>query len=263
MQNISIVPITALGRAEDGRIHICTDTSDIYLIEDSADILIEVHTRVVLLDTVKNGSITVNALPDSHVEYIVLDSENTQRSFTVSGELHLLEIALRQTREQLNINLMREGAQAFVKCLCIASEMKSSFTQYISHQSVQTVSDISNVGISMKASDVLFDTTGKVEKAMAGSKCRQLSRGIVMDDSSSVTAKPILLIDEYDCFANHGASIGKMSDEDLFYLMSRGLNKNEAFFLILQGILKPYISSIPTEEWKNKIEQEVSKLIEK
>lgn len=257
------MPITALGRAEDGRIQILKDTYDIYLIEESTEITVGAHTRTVLLDNVKNGRVKVNVLPDSIVDYFILDSKNTKRSFMVSGELHLMQIALKETKEELQIYLLAEGAQSDVRCLCIASEMKSSFTQYISHQRESTVSNISNVGISMNESDILFDTTGKVEKKMAGSKCRQLSRGIVMDDTSSVTAKPILLIDEYDCFANHGASIGKMSDEDLFYLMSRGLSKNEAFFLILQGILKPYISSVPTEEWKNKIEQEVSNLIEK
>ena len=82
-----------------------------------------------------------------------------------------------------------------------------------------------------------------------------------MDNTSTITAKPILLIDEFDCFANHGASIGKMSDEDLFYLMSRGLTKDEAFLLILQGIVKPFVDGIPNEELRNNISESVNKLI--
>ena len=96
---------------------------------------------------------------------------------------------------------------------------------------------------------------------MSKSKCAQLSRGIVMDNDSKVDAKPVLLIDEFDCFANHGASIGKVSDEDLFYLMSRGLSKNEAFILILDGIIRPFIDSIVIEEYKNQISEKVAKLI--
>ena len=92
---------------------------------------------------------------------------------------------------------------------------------------------------------------------MSKSKCAQLSRGIVMDDKSMIQAKPILLIDEFDCFANHGASIGKMSDEDLFYLMSRGLTKNQAFLLILGGIIRPFIESIPNEEIRNELEEQI------
>jgi Fe-S cluster assembly protein SufD len=98
---------------------------------------------------------------------------------------------------------------------------------------------------------------------MPKSNCRQLSKGVVMDNESSVTAKPILLIDEYDCFASHGATIGKMSDEDLFYLMSRGLTKNEAFFLILSGIIKPFVDRLPSEELKNDTMKRINDMIEK
>ena len=97
---------------------------------------------------------------------------------------------------------------------------------------------------------------------MNGSKASQLSRGVILDDDSNVTANPILLIDEYDCFANHGAEIGKINDEDLFYLMSRGLSKTEAFTLMLQGMVRPYIDSIPLESLKEEINSKVNNLIE-
>ena len=138
-----------------------------------------------------------------------------------------------------------------------SSNRSSIYTQRIDHKVGSTYSNIKNVGVAMNGSNLVFDTTGKIDKGMAKSKCAQLSRGVVMDNISSITAKPILLIDEYDCFANHGASIGKMSDEDLFYLMSRGLTKKQAFLLILEGIVRPFIDSIPNEELKESMEKEI------
>ena len=67
--------------------------------------------------------------------------------------------------------------------------------------------------------------------------------------------------DEFDCFANHGASIGKMSDEALFYIRSRGLTKEDAFFLIISGIINPYVDSIPDEKYKEEISSRLSNLI--
>ena len=96
---------------------------------------------------------------------------------------------------------------------------------------------------------------------MSKSKCSQKTRGIVMDDESEIVANPILLIDEYDCFANHGASIGKVNDEELFYLMSRGLTKDESVLLILSGMVLPFINEIPNENLKNELSEEVSHLI--
>ena len=98
---------------------------------------------------------------------------------------------------------------------------------------------------------------------MSSSNCRQLSRGVVLDDESHIKSKPILLIDEFDCFASHGAAIGKLRDEDLFYLMSRGLNKNDAFLLILEGIIKPFIDNISIEELKETVLNNVKQMIEK
>ena len=96
---------------------------------------------------------------------------------------------------------------------------------------------------------------------MAKSKCVQLSKGIIMDDEAKITSKPILLIDEFDVIANHGASIGKMSDDSLFYLMSRGLTKKDAFLLVLNGIINPFIEKIFNEELKNEIIKQLTLLI--
>ena len=175
-------------------------------------------------------------------------------------------ISLNKIEENFRVNLKKEEANADVKVLCLGKAFESKFVQYISHDAKSTLSNIYNVGIALDSANVSFDTTGKIEKGMAKSNCRQLSRGIIIDDNSKVTSKPILLIDEYDCFANHGAAIGKISDEDLFYLMSRGLSKNDAFFLILKGIVAPFLDKVnevfESEEIKEEINKEISKLIE-
>lgn len=263
MQEKKLIPISELGLAEDGKIYINKDYNDVYLIENHANIIIEANAHIHLLDTTKAKSVIVEAYKDSVVEYTILNSSNSKREFKIQGEINITEIVLDKTNENLSISLEFENARSSVKCLCISSNAKNVFKQYICHNCKNTISNISNVAVAMNASEIIFDTTGKVEKNMSLSRCQQLSRGIVMDDVSTITAKPILLIDEYDCFANHGASIGKMSDEDLFYLMSRGLTKKEAFLLILQGIIQPFISSIEIEELKNKLTEEVSNLIEK
>lgn len=263
MNNKKIIPITELGLSSDGKIYVNDVLENIYLIEDHADIVVNENASISVLDKTNSKSIMLESKKYSNVKYLILDSKNSKRELNVNGELELTLISLDKTNESLKINLNSEYANANCKCLSIASGTNNTFKQYIAHNNKLTTSNISNVGVSMNKSDIVFDTTGFVAKAMSQSRCSQLSRGVVMDDVSSVTAKPILLIDEFDCFANHGASIGKMSDEDLFYLMSRGLNKKEAFLLILQGIIQPFISSIEIEDLKNELNEKISNLIEK
>ena len=135
------------------------------------------------------------------------------------------------------------------------------FNQYVSHKAKNTESDISNFGICIRNANIKFDTTGKIEKDMNKSRCSQLSKGYLMDDKSKISSLPILLIDEYDSMANHGAAIGKMSDDELFYLMSRGLSKEEAFMLIINGIIKPFVNNIIDEKLKEEINNKIETMI--
>ncbi len=263
MPNLNSISISSLGLASDGKYHIDGIESPIYLINENCEIVVEEGSIVSFLDTSSDSNINVLGLKNSSINYYVLNSNSGKRHFDINGEINYLEIAIGNINENFCINLLNENSSAIAKVLSIADKANAKFIEVIDHKEKNTESNITNVGVSMNQSGIIFDTTGKIDKGMSGSKCSQLSRGIVMDDNSFITAKPILLIDEFDCFANHGASIGKMSDEDLFYLMSRGLSKNDAFLLILKGIIKPYIDALPLDELKDKILEKITNLIEK
>ena len=231
-----------------------------YIINDDSEILFDVD-NINVYDFTNDKNIIINVSEKSNVNYFIINSSSSKRTFNVDGNLNVLEISLEETNEELKVILNNDNANLSVKNLAISNGIKQFFIQNAIHNEKQTFSNVENVGIAFDGGNVTFDTTGKIEKGKSKSKCSQLSRGIVMDNKSTITAKPILLIDEYDCFANHGASIGKMSDEDLFYLMSRGLTKDEAFLLILQGMVRPFIDMIPNEKIKEEIENKVNKFI--
>ncbi len=256
------IKISSLGR--DGFYHVNEDGK--YLIENNQKIIIEKSVNVTLLDLNEESNIYLQSEDNSVIDYLAINNVKSNRVFDIKGEINYHLISLNKADENFRINLKTEESKADVKVLSLAKEFESKFVQYISHDNKATYSNIYNVGIALNKAIVSFDTTGKIEKGMSKSNCRQLSRGIIIDDESKVISKPILLIDEYDCFANHGAAIGKISDEDLFYLMSRGLSKNDAFFLILKGIVAPFLDKVyevfESEEVKEEINKEISKLIE-
>ena len=81
---------------------------------------------------------------------------------------------------------------------------------------------------------------------------------MVFDKASNAVAKPILQIDENDIEASHAAIVGKINDEHLFYLTSRGLTDAEAKELITFGYLKPILNGFDDEN----IKEEITELIE-
>ncbi len=257
-----IIDITALGLAADGFYHVKNDES-IYLIKSDCKVVVENGIKAIIIDESANSNIYFNCLDDSSTDYFIVKSKSTKRTFDLNGELNITEILLDESNEEFNCDLLKENANVNKKLLSFSNGMIQNVIERVNHNKNKTFSNISNTGVSMNGGKIRFDITGFIQRGMSTSNCRQLSRGIVMDDNSEVVAKPILLIDEFDCFASHGATIGKMSDEDLFYLMSRGLNKNEAFLLILGGMIKPFIDQIPSEELKNDIENKINEMIEK
>ena len=83
-----------------------------------------------------------------------------------------------------------------------------------------------------------FNVTGVVLKDIKGSICNQENRIININDGKS-TICPNLLIDSYDVVSSHAAYIGKFSDDVLFYLMSKGINKKKAYELLILSFLLP------------------------
>ena len=246
---------------QDGCLTITKNVDEAIYIDRSLRVKILDGLNIKIVDQVLDGDVLVYIDNDSYLDYQILNTNNCNHKFLCYGHVKVMQITLGATSEDFNIELLKEGATAYVDVLSLGSNVKEVFNQSIVHNAMHTESNISNFGIAMVGSEIVFDTTGKINKKMAKSICRQLSKGVVMDDDSAVTSKPILLIDEYDVVANHGASIGKMSDESLFYLMSRGLTKTEAFLLILEGILRPFIDKIMDEELKGSLEKEIRALI--
>ena len=256
----TILDITTLG-LKDGKYQITKTEDIIYVVKSSATIEITSGAYAEVIDYLNNEDIKYIINQSSTLKLHILNSKNANRLYEVSGELLVNHIALDETKENMHVNLNNPNAKVDYKLLNILNNKKSSFIQRVDHLKEETYSNISNFGVAMSGAKVMFDTTGFIKKSMNKTNCRQLSKGVVMDDTSSITSKPILLIDEYDCFASHGAAIGKMSDEELFYLMSRGLTKNDAFLLILNGIIKPFIDEISVDEIKDDLNKKLDELI--
>ena len=81
----------------------------------------------------------------------------------------------------------------------------------------------------------------------------------MLSEKARGDANPILLIDEYDVKAGHAAGVGKIDEEQLYYLMSRGLTRRAAEILIIYGFLMPFIDDIRSEV----IKSEFVKVIER
>lgn len=110
------------------------------------------------------------------------------------------------------------------------------YKMQIYHNDNHVTSNISNKCLGNNNSKITFDIDSILDKGNIGCYMNQDTKIICMGD---VDAKinPNMYIEEDDVEARHGSVIGKFNDEDLFYLMSRGIPKEEAIKLMIKGFI--------------------------
>lgn len=158
------------------------------------------------------------------------------------------------------INLLNEGAQAVVKLASLsANNDNKNISISVNHLSQKTYGKVDNYGVCKDNGKLLFAGTSYILNKSIKSKTEQNAKIMVFDEASNATAKPILKIDENDVEASHAAVVGKINDEHLFYLTSRGLSENEAKELITFGYLKPILAGFKDDHTR----EYISSLIER
>ncbi|MFH0864132.1 MAG: Fe-S cluster assembly protein SufB [Candidatus Gottesmanbacteria bacterium] len=115
------------------------------------------------------------------------------------------------------------------------------------HLAEDTSSTILSKSISKDGGQTTFRGLVKVAKGARNSKSYMRCDSLILDKDSQAQSFPNLDIKEQDASIGHEATIGKISEEQLFYLQSRGISKKDATNLIINGFIEPIVSEIPFE----------------
>lgn len=151
--------------------------------------------------------------------------------------------------------LQEDGACADIKLVALAGgEQKASFTSRVVHIGRHTESTILAKGVIMDAATAVLNGITKIEKGATKANGEQAESVLMLSDKARGDANPILLIDEDDVKAGHAASVGKLDELQLYYLMSRGISREEAERLLIHGFLAPVVSEIPIASVKERLQ---------
>ena len=158
------------------------------------------------------------------------------------------------------VNLNEENASAYVKLASLsANKDDKKVNVSVEHKVAKTFARVDNYGVCKDMGKLLFAGISHIYEKAIKSKTEQNAKIMVFDEQSNAIAKPILKIDENDIEASHAAVVGKINDEHLFYLTSRGISVADAKQLITMGYLKPILAGFYNEQIKDYI----SSLIER
>lgn len=225
---------------------------------DVINLNLENNANHIIVTDCDKEDININLARDINASVVLFSKVKSKVNLNVTinenANLKINVISMNnQTNDVYNFDLVGEYANLDMNVLTLAKHAKKEFVFNVNHLAPETKSSVSNAGISFEEGKNYFKVNGRIKPGMKNSDVRQLTKGLILAPTGECLAEPILLIDYYDVKAYHGATIGKISDDDLFYLMSRGLSKEEAFMLIINGLLEPFVKDLKDEFIKEEI----------
>ena len=115
------------------------------------------------------------------------------------------------------------------------------------HAAPNTQSVIVSKSISKDGGRAGYRGLVKIYPGATGSRSAVRCDALILDDQSRSDTYPTMEIDEQDVSITHEATVSKVSDEQLFYLMSRGVKEDEAMNMIVRGFVEPIVKELPLE----------------
>src|SRR3989338_1847666 len=131
------------------------------------------------------------------------------------------------------------------------------------HKTRQTNSNMLCKGVITENARTIYQGRILIEKDSKNCKAKQKSENLLIDEHARCDAVPILEVENDEVQCSHGATIGKLNEENIFYFTARGIEENIAKQMIIAGFLEPIINKFPTEEIQEHIRKNITERITK
>ncbi len=184
-----------------------------------------------------------------------LQKDSTLRLFNVT-------LGGKFSKTRVEATLAGEGSNAELKAIYFASgEQFFDFHTLQDHRVGNTRSDLLFKGALQDVARTVYAGLIKIEKHAARSDAYQANRNLVLSDKAKATSIPMLEIDNNDVRCTHGATVGPVDPEHLFYLGSRGIPESTAKRMLIQGFFGDVLDRIPFEHARRLVEAELESRI--
>lgn len=203
--------------------------------------------------------VEIVALPGARVRYYTIQnwSKNiynlvTKRAFAYRDSVvEWIDCNLGSgvTMKYPAVILKESGARAEILSIAVASspgQIQDSGGK-VTHEAPNTSSRIISKSISSKGGRSSYRGAVKVLPGAVNCKSFVQCDALLIDDASRTDTYPYIDIQEADVDIGHEASVSKISDDQLFYMMSRGIDSNTARNLIVNGFIEPLVKALPME----------------
>jgi len=219
-------------------------------------------------DSLHSAVVELVALPGSRITYTTIQnwSNNVYNLVTkraraeAEARVEWIDgnIGSRLTMKYPSVYLMGPKASGEVLSVAYAGagQHQDAGAKMI-HAAPETTSTIVSKSISKDGGLSTYRGLVRVEEGAKHAKSFVRCDALILDEQSTSETKPYMEVEERDAQIGHEATVSKVGEDQLFYLMSRGLSESQAMSMIVNGFIEPVVRTLPMEyavEWSRLIE---------
>lgn len=209
-------------------------------------------------DSLHAAVVEVNVLRDAYCRYTTIQNwsdnvyslETKRAAASENATMEWVDgnLGSKVTMKYPSVYLNGENARGTMLSIAVASNgiHQDSGARMI-HNAKNTSSSIVSKSIAQTGGSVDYRGTVRFGKHSDGSKAHVECDTIIMDDRSSSDTIPYNEIDNANVSMEHEARVSKISEEQLYYLMSRGISEEKATEMIVMGFVEPFTKKLPME----------------
>jgi len=171
-------------------------------------------------------------------------------------ELSLAEVGASESITGLKMNLSGSGSKGNVQAIYFGDQQRKFDMNYVlRHEGRQSEGSLLVHGALLDQSEKIFRGTLDFIKGAKGAAGRELEEVVLLSSEVRNRSVPLMLSGEDAVDGHHAVSVGKMNEEKLFYLMSRGLSRRDAEKMVIEASFAPLLARIPVEYIRERIEE--------
>lgn len=253
----------------------------VYLVSDDQDTLhhqihVDENCEVTLIEEYQANNIDVrevvteiHAAKNSRIHYYKIQNENVNTTHSAKLIVHQLQDSTvnsfvidkggKNVQQEIKIHLTESGASCNLNGLYLLDQDNQTVinTIFVDHAAAHSASSMMYKGILDKKSQAAFTGKVYVHQNAQQINAHQANHNLLLSKDAQVSSKPELEIYADDIKCTHGATVGQLDQDALFYLRSRGVEQKMAEQMLMRAFAAEMLQQITQPSIKQYVQQQV------
>lgn len=263
------VPVGAVFRLSEGDGLQAVLPRTLVVVEDGASLVYtDEYTSATALKGLSSAVSEVVVGDGASIQYLVLQEWSDAVDHVATHRIHMgrdstVELVVaasggRTSKAYMEVSMLGSGSSARISGLIIGhGKQHFDYQSLQDHRAPNCVSDLLVKGALKDEAVSVYSGLIKIEKAAQHSDAYQANRNLLLSPKAKADSIPKLEIEANDVRCTHGATMGQVDAEQLFYLQSRGFSLEAAQNTLVHGFFQPVIDRIALPEVRDRIHQAI------